>query len=146
MKGMKAELSHLNENQTWKLVDLPNNSKALPCRWVFRVKTTPNGTKDKYKALLVITVFNQHAGIDYNEIFSSVARMDTICALISVAAIKELELAQFDVSTAFLYGELEEDIFMRQPPGFHDGTNKVCELKISLYGLIQAPRCWNKRS
>ena len=71
--------------------------------------------------------------------------MGTIRALLSIAASEEMHLSQFDVSTAFLYGELEEDIFMKQPDGFEDGTDRVCKLKRSLYGLKQAPRCWNKR-
>lgn len=143
--AMNNELNSLKENKTWELVTLPKGCRALPCKWVYRVKTNPDGTVDKFKARLVIKGFNQRAGIDYSETFSPVAKMGTIRALLSLAASKGMHLSQFDVSTAFLYGELEEDIFMKQPDGFEDGTDRVCKLKRSLYGLKQAPRCWNKR-
>jgi len=84
-------------------------------------------------------------GVDFNERFSPVARFDTIRAVLSVAASKYLELTQFDVKTAFLKGFLEEEIYTDQPEGFQDGTDRVCKLERSLYGLKQSPRCWNKK-
>ena len=89
--------------------------------------------------------FSQCHGIDYGETFSPVAKMGTIRSIISIAASERMHLIQFDVSIAFLYGELKETVFMKQPQGYEDGTSKVCQLKRSLYGLKQAPRCWNKR-
>jgi hypothetical protein len=88
--------------------------------------------------------FSQKEGVDYNEVFRPVARFDTIQAVLSIAAKEHLELAQFDVKMAFLNGVLDEEIFMEQPEGFNDGTDRVCELHKSLYGLKQSPRCWNK--
>ena len=132
-KAMNSELNSLKENKTWDIVNLSKGGKALPCKWVFRVKTNPDGSIDKFKARLVIKGFNQRAGIDYNETFSPVAKMGTIRALLSIAASEEMYLSQFDVSTAFLYAELEEDIFMKQPDGFEDGTDRVCKLKSIIY-------------
>lgn len=144
-RAMDKEIGSLRENQTWELVDLPKDAKAIPCKWVFRLKTNADGSIDKYKARLVVKGFNQREGVDYSQTFSPVAKMTTIRSILSVAANKGMHIAQFDVSTAFLYGELEETIYMVQPRGYEDGTNKVCKLKKSLYGLKQAPRCWNKR-
>lgn len=142
-KAMESELKSLKDNDVWTLCELPSNKKALPCKWVFRIKRNPDGTIDKYKARLVVKGFKQRKGIDYDQTFSPVSRMATIRALLSVSARENLYLTQFDVSTAFLNGKLKEEIYMRQPDGFSDGTSKVCRLKRSLYGLKQAPRCWN---
>ncbi|OUC46310.1 reverse transcriptase, partial [Trichinella nativa] len=84
-------------------------------------------------------------GIDYDETFSPVARFDTVRALLSIAAVERLKLQQFDVKTAFLYGALKEEVYVKQPEGFENGTNQVYKLNRSLYGLKQAPRCWNLR-
>lgn len=142
-KAMQSEMRSLNENNVWTLCQLPHNRKALPCKWIFRIKRNPDGTIDKYKARLVVKGFKQKKGLDYEETFSPVARLATIRALLSVSAQEKLHLVQFDVSTAFLNGELREEIYMKQPDGFSDGSTKVCCLKRSLYGLKQAPRCWN---
>lgn len=144
-RAMEKEISSLKENQTWKLVPLPKGTKALPCKWVFRLKQNPDGSIERYKARLVVKGFGQRRGVDYNQTFSPVARMSTIRSILSIAASEKMHLAQFDVSTAFLYGELEETIYIAQPEGFNDGTDKVCKLNKSLYGLKQAPRCWNRR-
>lgn len=144
-QAMDNEMKSLEDNQTWELVNLPEGVKAIPSKWVYRVKTNPDGSIDKYKARLVIKGFNQRYGIDYKETFSPVAKMTTIRSMLSIAAREGLHLMQFDVSTAFLYGELEEAIYMKQPDGYRDNTNRVCKLKRSLYGLKQAPRCWAKR-
>ena len=143
--AMKDELYSLAKNKTWTLQDLPKGSKALPAKWVYKVKTNADGSVDKFKARLVIKGFKQKYGIDYDQTFSPVAKMSTIRALISITATENLYLSQFDVSTAFLYGDLEETIYMNQPQGFEDGSKKICRLKKSLYGLKQAPRCWNSR-
>lgn len=144
-EAMTQELKSLNENETWVLEKLPQGKKAIPCKWVYKIKSNPDGSVEKYKARLVIKGFSQRKGEDYDQTFSPVAKSGTIRALISIAASENMSLTQFDVSTAFLYGKLEEEVFMKQPEGYVDGSDSVCRLQRSLYGLKQAPRCWNKR-
>ena len=106
---------------------MPSGVKAIGSRWVMRVKLRADGEIERYKARLVAKGYNQKEGIDYNETFSPVARFDTIRSVLSVTANEGLSLAQFDVKTAFLNGDLEEDIYMIQPDGYSDGTPKVCK-------------------
>ena len=145
LEAMNNEISSLNDNETWTFEQLPSDRKAIPCKWVYKIKQNPDGSTDRYKARLVIKGCSQRKGVDYGQTFSPVVRASSIRALISIAASQNMVLTQFDVSTAFLYGELEEEIYMQQPEGFNDGSGRVCRLKRSLYGLKQAPRCWNKR-
>ena len=145
LSAMNSEIKSLQDNDTWSLVDKPDEAEVIPCKWVYRVKNNADGSVNKFKARLVVRGFSQIKGLNYEETFSPVARRDTIRSLLSVAASKRMYLKQFDVSTAFLYGELEETIYIDQPEGFSDNTDKVCKLKKSLYGLKQAPRCWNQR-
>lgn len=144
-KAMKNEMESLMENGTWTLEKLPAGFRAIPCKWVYKVKQNSDGSVERLKARLVIKGFSQCKGIDYDETFSPVAQRSSIRSVISVAASENMTLLQFDVSTAFLYGELKEEIYMKQPDGFDDGSGRVCRLRKSLYGLKQAPRCWNKR-
>ncbi|GFW87114.1 retrovirus-related Pol polyprotein from transposon TNT 1-94 [Trichonephila clavipes] len=109
-----------------------------------KLKINPDGSINKYKARLVARGFSQYQGIDYSETYSPVTKLGTIRTVLSIAAEERMHLTQFDVSTTFLYGDLEETIFMKQPEGFKDGSGRVCKLKRSLYGLKQSPRCWNK--
>jgi len=144
LKAMHEELESLKENETWELVTRPINAKVIQNRWVMRVKMSSDGSAH-FKARLVAKGYVQKQGIDYDETFSPVARYDTVRTLLAVAASNNMKLKQFDVKTAFLYGELEEEVYLEQPEGFDDGSGRVCRLKRSLYGLKQAPRCWNKR-
>lgn len=145
LAAMKEELASFNENETWKLVDRPAGVKVVKNRWVFREKFSSNGNNPRFKARLVAKGYVQQKGIDYDETFSPVARYDTVRTLLAIAASEKLKVKQFDVKTAFLYGSLEEEVYLEQPEGFEDGTDRVCQLKRSLYGLKQAPRCWHKR-
>ena len=139
---MEDEIKSQMANGTWELVDLPKGRKAIPCRWVFVVK--PGA---RYKARLVAKGFKQQAGIDYDEIFSPVARFESLRLLLAHAALHDWEVEALDVKTAFLYGELEEEIYMEQPKGFvvPGMEDKVCHLKKVIYGLKQAGRQWNKK-
>ena len=141
----KQEYDSLIENKTWELVQLPSGKKALSNKWVFRVKYNANGTIEKYKSRLVVKGYLQREGIDYDEIFSPVIRLEALRLMLAIATIQDLEIHQMDVATAFLNGEIDtpEPIYMKQPEGFHKGPkDQVCRLKKSLYGLKQAPRIW----
>lgn len=144
-KAMQEEIQALQDNETWELTELPENKKALQCKWLYKIKENPDGTVERYKARLVAKGFSQKEGVDYNETFSPVARMTTIRTVLSVASVKQMCLSQFDISTAFLYGKLDinDEIYISQPEGFDDKSGRVCKLKKSLYGLKQAARCWN---
>ncbi|KAL5742036.1 hypothetical protein ACOSP7_028768 [Xanthoceras sorbifolium] len=144
--AMRDEMDSLMSNQTWELAELPPGKKALHNKWVFRIKEEHNGNK-RYKARMVVKGFQQKEGIDYNEIFSPVVKLTTIRLVMKIVAAENLHLEQLDVKTAFLHGDLEEEIYMRQPEGFKEAgkENLVCRLKKSLYGLKQAPRQWYKK-
>ncbi|KAL5841980.1 hypothetical protein ACOSQ3_012583 [Xanthoceras sorbifolium] len=144
--AMRDEMDSLMSNQTWELAELPPGKKALHNKWVFRIKEEHNGNK-RYKARMVVKGFQHKEGIDYNEIFSPVVKLTTIRLVLKIVAAENLHLEQLDVKTAFLHGDLEEEIYMRQPEGFKEAgkENLVCRLKKSLYGLKQAPRQWYKK-
>ncbi|KAJ9548930.1 hypothetical protein OSB04_021473 [Centaurea solstitialis] len=137
--AMKEEMGSQNKNKTWELTKLPRDKKALQNK----IKEEHDGSK-RYKARLVVKGFQQKKGIDYNEIFSPVVKMTTIRLVLSIVATEGLHLEQLDVKTAFLHGDLDEDIYMTQPEGFQvvGKEDWVCKLKRSLYGLKQAPRQW----
>ena len=116
--------------------------RVITSKWVFKVKRMEDNTIERYKARLVARGFGQRAGIDYDETFAPVAKFQSIRLILALAAMHDLELHQMDVKTAFLYGHLEEDVFMEQPEGFEKGDNMVWKLLKSLYGLKQSPRTW----
>jgi hypothetical protein len=144
--AMKDEMNSLMTNQTWELTVLPQKKKALHNKWVYRVKEEHDGSK-RYKARLVVKGFQQKEGVDYTDIFSPVVKLTTIRLVLGIVAAENLHLEQLDVKTAFLHGDLEEDIYMHQPQGFivQGKENLVCKLRKSLYGLKQAPRQWYKK-
>lgn len=141
--AMDDEIESLHKNEVWKLVEKPYNCSIIDSRWIYRVKYNSNGDVERYKSRLVARGFTQQYGIDYEETFSPVVKFTSIRAILGIAAAEKLKLKQFDVKTAFLYGDLCENIYMNQPKGFTDGTDKVCKLQKSLYGLKQSARCWN---
>nr|AWW15216.1 putative polyprotein [Leavenworthia alabamica] len=137
------EYTALEDNQTWSVEDLPPGKKAIGSQWVFKVKFRSDGAVERYKARLVAMGNKQIEGEDYGETFSPVAKMGTVRLFLDVAAKKGWIVHQMDVHNAFLHGDLEEEVYMRLPPGYQlDDPNKVCRLRKSLYGLKQAPRCW----
>ena len=145
-EAMKEEMRSLHENHTYDLVKLPKGKKALKNKWVYKHKTENNGSQ-RYKARLVVKGFSQKKGIDFEEIFSPVVKMSSIRVTLGLAARLNLEVEQLDVKTAFLHGDLEEEIYMEQPEGFkvNGKEDLVCKLRKSLYGLKQAPRQWYKK-
>ncbi|CAH9124988.1 unnamed protein product, partial [Cuscuta epithymum] len=144
---MQEEMQSLHENHTYELVELPKGRRALKNKWVYRIKTEESSSKPRYKARLVVKGFGQEKGIDFEEIFSPVVKMSSIRVVLGLAAVQDLEIEQLDVKTAFLHGDLEEEIYMEQPEGFKvpGKENLVCRLMKSLYGLKQAPRQWYKK-
>ncbi|UYV84151.1 hypothetical protein LAZ67_X001338, partial [Cordylochernes scorpioides] len=123
----------------------PKDKKLIKSKWIFSIKKNSDGSIKNFKARLVATGYDQILGSDYHGIYSPTIRPETIRILIKIAAMKKVIPQQKDVQTAFLYGDLEEEIFMLQPPGFEKGNNKICYLMKSIYGLKQASRMWNKK-
>lgn len=144
-KAMDEEYDSLIKNGTWNLVNPPIDQKVIDNRWVFKLKQNTDGSIDRFKARLVVRGFTQEYGIDYQETFSPVVKFTSIRAILALAASKRMKLQQFDVKTAFLNGDLEENVYMSQPIGYDDNSGRVCKLSKSLYGLKQASRCWNKK-
>lgn len=144
-EAMDDEIDSLRKTQTWTLVNPPSDHQVIDNRWTYKLKINSDGNIQRFKARLVARGFKQTAGVEYHETFSPVARFDSIRTILSITASNKMYLQQFDVKTAFLHGELDEVIYMQQPKGYEDGTNRVCKLNRSLYGLKQASRCWNHR-
>uniref|UniRef100_A0AAV1U342 Polyprotein n=1 Tax=Peronospora matthiolae TaxID=2874970 RepID=A0AAV1U342_9STRA len=147
LQAMKSEMKSLEEHSTWKLVDMPPGKKAVGWKWVFKIKRDPSGEIIKFKARLVSKGLTQRPGIYYNETFAPVARKESISTVLAIAAAEDLEAENVDVDTAFLYGEVEEEIYMDQPDGFEDegSPTKKCLLQKALYGTKQAARQWNNK-
>lgn len=144
-QAMDEEIQSLKTNGTWTLEAAPGGARVIPVKWVYKIKKDPHGNIERYKARLVAKGFRQVEGIDFDDVFAPVSKYTTIRTLLAVAAEEELELHQLDIKTAFLNGKLEEDVYVEQPPGYMDGSNKACHLHRALYGLRQAPRAWHKR-
>jgi histone deacetylase 1/2 len=146
-KAMDIEYDALMQNKTWHLVPARRGQNIIDYRWVYKVKCKADGTLDKYKACLVAKGYKQRYGIDYEDTFSPVVKAATIRLVLSLAVSFGWSLCQLDVHNAFLHGNLEEEVFMRQRPGFESKThlNFVCKLDKALYGLKQAPRAWYSR-
>nr|CAH66624.1 OSIGBa0115A19.5 [Oryza sativa] len=146
-QAMQEELKSIEDNQTWSFAELPVGHKAIGLKWVYKVKKDPSGVVVKHKARLVAKGYVQQQGIDFEEVFAPVARMETVRLLIAVAANKGWEIHHMDVKSAFLNGDLEEEVYVVQPPGFIEKgkEGQVLRLKKALYGLKQAPRAWNAK-
>ena len=145
INAMEKEIESLHANDVWDLVELPKDRRAVGSKWIYKTKRNANGTVERHKARLVAQGYSQQYGQDYDETFSPVVRFESVRTVIAFAVQNDLKLHQMDVTTAFLNGELEEEVFMRQPEGYavKGKENLVCRLKKSIYGLKQSPRCWN---
>jgi hypothetical protein len=132
----------LQLNDTWHLVDKEPWMKVIPCKWVYTVKPNEYGIPVRFKARLVAGGHRQIEGIDYDETYAPVSRHSTLRTLFAVAAHNNWKVHQLDITTAFLHGTADQDIYMMQPPGFNDCVGKVLKLDKTIYGLKQSPRVW----
>ncbi|GKC00329.1 retrovirus-related pol polyprotein from transposon TNT 1-94 [Tanacetum coccineum] len=142
--AMQEEIHEFKRLQVWELVPCPDKVMLIKLKWIYKVKTDEFGEVLKNKARLVAQGFSQEEGIDFKESFTSVARIESIRIFVANAANKNMTIFHMDVKTAFLNGELKEEVYVSQPEGFVDQDNPshVYKLKKALYGLKQAPRAW----
>jgi hypothetical protein len=141
-KAMEDEMAATEEIKTWTLCELPHGHRAIGLKWVFKVKCDEAGSIVKYKAGLVVKDYAQRKGIDYDEVFAPLVRLDIVRLLIALAASRGWEMQHLNVKSAFLNGDLHEEVFVQQPGGFvkEGSEHKVLRLRKVLYGLHQAPR------
>ncbi|KAJ0913753.1 putative RNA-directed DNA polymerase [Helianthus annuus] len=144
VEAMQEELQQFQKLGVWKLVERPENYKKIGTRWVFKCKKDDRGVVIRNKARLVVQGFRQIEGIDYNEVYTPVARLEAIRIFLAYASFKGFKVYQMDVKSAFLHGVVEEEVYVEQPPGFEDPVHpdRVWLLNKALYGLHQAPRAW----
>lgn len=142
--AMDEEIFAIERNNTWKLVELPEKVKPIGLKWLYKVKKDAAGTR--HKARLVVKGYVQKYGIDFEEVFAPVARMETVRLILAISAKLNWCVHHLDVKAAFLNGILKEDVYVVQPPGYEvkGSENKVYKLIKALYGLKQAPRTWNR--
>jgi len=134
------------ETGTFEIVDLPTDQKAIGSGWVFQVKHNADGSIEHPKARIITKGYSQCPGLDYTESFAPTFRPATLRIIMAMPAVEDLELCSVDITSAFMNGDLDEEIYMKQPEGFHiGGPNKFCRLRKSLYGLKQSARQWNKK-
>ena len=144
VNAMNEELDQIEKNQTWEIVPRPQNKNVIGTKWVFKNKVNENGQVIKNKARLVCKGYAQVEGVDFEETFAPVARLEAIMMLLAFASYKKLKVYRMDVKSTFLNGNLEEEIYIEKPEGFQltDKGYYVCKLKKALYGLKEAPRAW----
>ena len=144
VRAMNEEMRALEKNETWEIVEKPKDKKVVGCRWIYTVKYQSDGTLDRYGARLVAKGYTDTYGIDYEETFAPVAKMNTVRIILSLTTHFGWKMHKFHVKNAFLHGSLEEEVYMEISPGYgviNEG-NRVCKLKKTLYGLKQSPRAW----
>ncbi|GJX19816.1 retrovirus-related pol polyprotein from transposon TNT 1-94 [Tanacetum coccineum] len=144
---VQEELNQFKTNDVWSLVPSPNNQTIIGTKWVFKNKLDENGVVSTNKARLVAQGYNQQEGIDFDETYAPVARLESIRILLAYACAHDFKLFQMDVKSAFLNGFINEEVFVAQPLGFIDfeKPNHVFKLRKALYGLKQAPKAWYDR-
>eukprot|EP00253_Pinus_taeda_P034331 PITA_34331 len=147
IKAMDEEFEQIERNNTWELVPRPKDKNVIGTKWVFKNKLNENGEVIRNKARLVCKGYAQQEGIDFEETFAPVARLEAIRMFLALSSFQNFKVFQMDVKSDFLNGDLEEEVYIEQPDGFILGNdpNLVCRLKKALYGLKQAPRAWYYR-
>jgi hypothetical protein len=146
-KAMDEERQSITDNHTWELSKLPAGHRAIGLKWVYKLKKDAHGVIVKHKARLVAKGYVQREGVDFDEVFAPVARMDSVRLIIALAAHHGWHVHHLDVKSAFLNGDLLEEVYVQQPPGYVKAgdEDKVLRLRKALYGLRQAPRAWNAK-
>ncbi|GKC61436.1 putative ribonuclease H-like domain-containing protein [Tanacetum coccineum] len=141
---MQEELLQFKLQKVWILVDLPKGHGAIGTKWIYRNKKDERGIVIRNKARLVAQGHTQEEGIDYDEVFAPIARIEAIRLFLAYASFVGFMVYQMDVKSAFLYGQIEEEVYVCQPPGFEDPCypDKVSKVVKALYGLHQALRAW----
>ena len=137
-RAMQEELDSIKASNTYTLVPLPAGRQTIGCKWVFKIKRHADGSIDRFKARLVAKGYSQQYGLDFTETFAPVVRFSSLRAILAIAAAADYDIHQMDVKTAFLNGDLAEDIYMEQPDGYcaaGSEANHVWKLNKSLYGL-----------
>ena len=147
VKAMDDELEQIEKNNTWELVPRPKDKNVIGTKWIFKNKLNENGGVVRNKARLVCKGYAQQEGIDFEETFAPVARLEAIRMFLALSSFQKFKVFQMDVKSPFLNGDLEEEVYIEQPDGFILGNDPklVCRLKKALYGLKQAPRVWYYR-
>src|ERR1700730_3677369 len=142
LEACQYEYNALQQHEVWDLWELPTGRKAVGCRWVYRIKTNSDGTVEQDQARLGGPGYSQKPPLDYTETLAPVAKFASLRTVLALAAVEDMEVHTMDVSSAFLNGDLDEEIYMAQPEGFAAPGQEhlVCRLKKSLYGLKQSPR------
>jgi hypothetical protein len=146
-RAMEEEVKSIEDNGTWTLTELPEGRRAVGLKWVFKVKKNEHGEIARHKVRLVVKGYAQRQGVDYDEVFAPMARMEAIRLVIALVAREGWQIHHMDVKSAFLNGDLMEEVFVQQPPCFEvqGEEHKVFRLYKALYGLHQAPRAWNHK-
>jgi hypothetical protein len=140
------EMASILTNDTWEVVEPPPGANIIGSRWVFKVKYDTSGNVSRFKARLVAQGYKQVEGLDYNEVFAPVSKYTTIRTMMALVAAEDMEMELLDIKTAFLNGTLQEEVYLKHPPGYPQGPpGTVLRLKKTLYGLKQAPRAWHQR-
>jgi hypothetical protein len=144
---MKAEMDAVEKNRTWEVADLPHGHRAVTLKWVYKLKMDEVDAIIKHKARLVARGFLQRQEIDFDDAFTPVAWIESVRLLLALAVQEGWRVHHMDVKLAFLDGDLKEEVYVHQPPGFAipDKEGKVWRLRKTLYGLRQAPRAWNAK-
>jgi hypothetical protein len=146
--AMVEEYQSIMKNDVWEVVPRPEEEYVVTSKWLFKIKHAADGSIEKYKARFVARGFSQKKGIDYDETFAPVARYTSIMTIISLTSVLGWKLHHMDVKTAFLNGQVEEEVYIEHTEGFvvHRKESHVCKLKKALYGMKQAPRAWYART